>query len=66
MPTGKVEFYNKVRQFGFIVPDDDDQYNFMFKGDYDFQYGDIVEFDVTVAGEKGQNAVNIRKVTPSE
>jgi len=62
MPTGKVEFYNKARKFGFIVPDDDDQYNFMFNGEYDFQYGDIVEFDATVAGEKGPKAVNIRKV----
>jgi cold shock CspA family protein len=66
MPRGKVEFYNKVRKFGLIIPDGDDQYNFMFNGDYDFEYGDIVEFEQTIAGEKGPKAVNIRKVTPSE
>jgi cold shock CspA family protein len=66
MSTGKVEFYNKVRKFGFIIPDDDDQYNFMFNGEYDFQHGDIVEFERTLAGEKGPKAVDIRKVTPSE
>lgn len=62
MPRGKIEFYNKVRKFGFVIPENEEEYSFMFKGDYDFSYGDIVEFDSTVAGEKGPKAVNIRKV----
>lgn len=62
MPTGKVEFYNSVRKFGFIVPDDDEEYNFMFKGEYELEHGDCVEYETTVAGEKGPSARNIRKV----
>ena len=66
MPRGKVEFYNKVRKFGFIITDDDEEYNLLFNGEYDFVRGDIVEFERTLAGEKGPKAENIRKVTPSE
>jgi cold shock CspA family protein len=62
MPIGKVEFYNKVRQYGFIITEDIAEYNMLFNGDYDLQRGDIVEFDTTAAGEKGPKAVNIRKV----
>ena len=66
MPTGKVEFYNSVRKFGFIIPDGDEEFNFMFKGEYDLQNGDHVEYETTVAGEKGPNAVNIVKITSEE
>ena len=63
MPVGKVEFYNKVRKYGFIITEGEEEYNMLFNGEYDFQQGDVVEFDTTAAGEKGPKAVNIRKVT---
>lgn len=59
---GTVEFYNKVRKFGFVVTDADEDYNLLFNGEYDFERGDRVVFERTLAGEKGPKAVNIRKV----
>lgn len=61
--NGTVEFYNKVRKFGFIITDNDNDYNLLFNGDYDFQRGDRVSFERTLAGEKGPKAVNIVKIT---
>lgn len=60
--VGTVEFYNAARKYGFIVTDEDEDYNLLFNGDYDFQRGDRVVFERTMSGEKGPKAVNIRKV----
>lgn len=59
---GTVEFYNAARKYGFIITDEDEDYNLLFNGEYDLQRGDRVAFERTISGEKGPKAVNIRKV----
>jgi cold shock CspA family protein len=63
MHTGTVEYYNKTRMFGFVINNDEAVIeSYLFSGDYDIAAGDIVEFELTAAGEKGQKIKNLVKV----
>jgi len=63
MYTGIVEFYNKARKFGFIINSDEElKQSYLFESDVEWQTGDLVEFELTVAGEKGQKVKNLVKV----
>jgi len=63
MQTGTVEFYNKTRKFGFVINNDETIIeSYLFSGDYDIAAGDVVEFELTAAGEKGQKIKNLVKV----
>lgn len=63
MHTGKVEFYNKSRKFGFVINSDDSlQESYLFSGDYELETGDTVEFELSTAGEKGKKVKNLVKV----
>ncbi len=61
---GKVKFYNTMKNYGFIEPDEGDEDLFVHMSDIDGNYlneDDEVEFDQE-QGEKGPRAVNVRKV----
>ena len=63
MQRGTVEFYNKTRKFGFIINNDEElKQSHLFESDVEWQAGDVVEFELTVAGEKGQKVKNLTKV----
>ena len=63
MQQGTVEFYNKERKFGFIINNDETlSESYLFHSDIELQAGDIVEFDLTIAGEKGPKVKNLTKV----
>jgi hypothetical protein len=63
MHTGTVEFYNKTRKFGFIINSDEElKQSYLFESNVEWQAGDVVEFELTVAGEKGQKVKNLVKV----
>ena len=64
MQTGKVKFYNKGKNYGFITGDDGKDYFFHSSGISNNTYvmdGDKVEFKV-VDGDKGPKAVEIKPV----
>jgi cold shock CspA family protein len=63
MHRGTVEFYNKTRKFGFIINDNAElNQSHLFESDVEWQAGDVVDFELTVAGEKGQKVKNMTKV----
>ena len=64
MQTGKVKFYNKGKNYGFITGDDGKDYFFHSSGISNDTYvmdGDKVEFQVG-DGDKGPKAVEIKPV----
>ncbi|MEO0311654.1 MAG: hypothetical protein RIQ89_1311 [Bacteroidota bacterium] len=64
MKTGKVKFFNEAKGFGFIVDGESQREVFVHhSGLIDkIRDKDDVTFDV-VDGKKGQNAVNVKKVS---
>jgi CspA family cold shock protein len=63
MKTGTVKFFNELRGFGFIKPDDSKEDLFVHKSDIQgtIRENDTVEFEVQ-KGKKGLNAVNVRVI----
>jgi len=64
MSTGKVKFFDEVKGFGFITPDDGGKDLFVHMtgivGGY-INDGDAVEFEIG-EGQKGPCAVQVKKV----
>lgn len=60
MPTGKVKFYNEMKGFGFITPDDGGKEVFVHISGLtdEIREGESVSFDIT-DGKKGPNATNV-------
>ncbi|MBS3816491.1 MAG: cold shock domain-containing protein [Candidatus Thermoplasmatota archaeon] len=61
---GEVKFFNDMKNFGFIQPDDDGDDLFVHRSDIDGNYlkeGDEVEFD-SEEGERGPRAVSVKKI----
>lgn len=61
---GKVKFFNRMKNFGFIEPDDRGEDLFVHRSDIEgdmLQEGDEVEFKKE-QGERGPRAVNVKKV----
>ncbi len=62
---GKVKFFDTMRNFGFIQPDEGDDDLFVHRSDIDGEYhlkeDDIVEFD-SEPGDRGPRAVNVKKI----
>ncbi|MFO8110569.1 MAG: cold-shock protein [Thermoplasmata archaeon] len=61
---GKVKFFNTMKNFGFIQPDEGDDDLFVHSSDIDggfLREDDRVEFD-SEQGEKGPRAVNVKKI----
>ena len=63
MSNGTVKFFNNVRGFGFIAPDDGGKDVFVHKSDLvdEITEGDKVSYDVEES-EKGLNAVNVKVI----
>ena len=63
MTNGTVKFFNNVRGFGFIAPDDDGKDVFVHKSDLvdEITEGDKVSYDVE-ENEKGLNAINVKVI----
>lgn len=67
MPVGAVKWFNAVKGFGFITPDDGGEDVFVhhsaiqMEGYRDLSEGQRVEFEVT-QGQKGPQASNVRSV----
>ena len=63
MNNGTVKFFNNVRGFGFIAPDDGEKDLFVHKSNLvdEIAEGDKVSYDVE-EGEKGLSAVNVKVV----
>ncbi len=61
MSKGTVKFFNDLRGFGFITPDDGTKEVFVHKSGLidKITEGDKVSYDVQ-EGEKGLNAVNVK------
>lgn len=62
---GTVKFFNQMKNFGFIEPEDGSKDLFVHKNDIDsgiLNEGDKVEFD-SETGDKGLRATNVKKVT---
>lgn len=61
MKNGTVKFFNKLKGFGFITPDDDSKDVFVHKSDLidEIADGDKVSYDVA-EGPKGLNAVDVK------
>ena len=63
MTNGTVKFFNNVRGFGFIAPDDGGKDVFVHKSDLvdEIAEGDKVSYDVEES-EKGLNATNVKVI----
>ena len=63
MTNGTVKFFNNVRGFGFIAPDDGGNDVFVHKSDLvdEITEGDKVSYDVEES-EKGLNAINVNVI----
>lgn len=62
MKTGVVKFFKNDKGFGFITSDDNEEIFFHFSGTSEpISKGDRVEFEIK-PGQKGLNAVNIKKI----
>jgi CspA family cold shock protein len=63
MTNGTVKFFNNVRGFGFIAPDDGGKDVFVHKSDLidEINEGDKVTYDVEES-EKGLNAINVKVI----
>ncbi len=63
MTNGTVKFFNNVRGFGFITPDDGGKDVFVHKSDLvdEITEGDKVSYDVEES-EKGLNAINVKVI----
>jgi len=63
MTNGTVKFFNNVRGFGFIAPDDGGKDVFVHKSDLvdEITEGDKVSYDVEES-EKGLNAINVKVI----
>ena len=60
---GKVKFYNEMKEFGFIIGDDDEEYFVHKTGLEDgvrITENDAVEFE-TEHNDRGLKAVNVKK-----
>ena len=67
MPNGQIIWFNEIKGFGFIKPDDDDKDIFVHVSAFEkagiefLNEGDALSYDV--ATEKGrQKAVNLKKI----
>ncbi|KXA89107.1 cold-shock protein [candidate division MSBL1 archaeon SCGC-AAA259I09] len=61
---GKVKFFNRMKNFGFIAPDEGDEDLFVHASDIEsgsLSEDDEVEFE-SEQGEKGPRAVKVRKL----
>lgn len=63
MTNGTVKFFNNIRGFGFIAPDDGGKDVFVHKSDLvdEITEGDKVSYDVEES-EKGLNATNVKVI----
>ena len=63
MTNGTVKFFNNIRGFGFIAPDDGGKDVFVHKSDLvdEITEGDKVSYDVEET-EKGLNAINVKVI----
>jgi len=61
---GEVKFYNTMKNFGFIKPDEGDEDLFVHRSEIEGNFlkeGDKVEFE-TEEGERGPRAVGVKKI----
>ncbi len=61
---GEVKFYNTMKNFGFIKPDEGDEDLFVHRSEIEGNFlkeGDEVEFE-TEEGERGPRAVDVKKI----
>lgn len=61
---GEVKFYNTMKNFGFIKPEEGDEDLFVHRSEIEGNYlneGDVVEFD-TEEGERGPRAISVKKL----
>ena len=63
MTNGTVKFFNNIRGFGFIAPDDGGKDVFVHKNDLteEITEGDKVSYDVEES-EKGLNAIKVKVI----
>lgn len=63
MSNGTVKFFNELKGFGFIGPDDGSKDVFVHKNELTEKIaeGDKVSYDVE-EGQKGLNAVNVKVI----
>ncbi len=61
---GEVKFFNNMKNFGFIKPDEGDEDLFVHSSDIEDSYlseGDRVEFE-TEQSDRGPRAINVKKL----
>ncbi len=61
---GTVKFFNNMKNYGFIEPDEGEEDLFVHRNDIEsgtINEGDRVEFE-TEQGEKGPKAVNVKTI----
>jgi CspA family cold shock protein len=62
---GTVKFFNQVKEFGFIKPDDNSRDIYVNKKDIVsgvLNEGDKVEYEIG-EGEQGKKAINVKKIS---